>query len=117
MTYRCLGKNEASAGLNLGVDNIILPGPALTAWTAAAETQAPRVPAASIPDLAQVLASDPDPVLRGLAALSFAIAVSESARRTGCLDAGLQDVDVSVRMMSANALTALGQRAPQRCPR
>ena len=50
LTYVCLGKNEASAGFNLGVDDIILAKVGTQAWAAAKAVAEPRVPIGSVAD-------------------------------------------------------------------
>jgi len=111
LTYLCLGKREASAGYNLGVDNIILARVGPQAWAAAANAQPPRVPSGSAADLGQVLTSDPDPVTRGLAALALRDQGHGALPALPALIAGLKDGDVAVRMMSANAMAAIGREA------
>ena len=66
LSYVCLGRNAASTGYNLGVDNIVLA----KTGAAAAAVREPRRPAGSVADLGQAL-SDPDPVTRGLAAIEL----------------------------------------------
>jgi hypothetical protein len=111
LTYVCLGKNEASSGYRLGVDNIILAQVGPEAWVAAASLKAPLIPQGSIPELGQLLASDPDPVKRGLAAIGLRDRGQASLAALPALLSALKDNDVSVRMMSANAIATLGQDA------
>ena len=111
LTYVCLGKREASGGYNLGVDNIILARVGLEAWAAAANLNEPRVARGSVAELSQALRSDPDPVTRGLAAVALRDQGKASVPALPALMAGLKDGDVCVRMMSANAIAAIGQEA------
>jgi hypothetical protein len=116
LTYVCLGKREASAGFNLGVDNIILARTGADAWAAAARVQPPRIPHGSIAELGQALTSDPDPITRGLAALALRDKGSSALSALSALEAGLKDSDVCVRMMSANVIAAIGKGAAPAVP-
>ncbi len=111
LTYVCQGKNAASSGFNLGVDNIVLAKVGAEAWAAAAKVSEPRVPTGSVSALGQALTSGPDPVSRGLAALALRDKGRAALPALPALTAGLKDGDVCVRMMSANALAALGPEA------
>jgi hypothetical protein len=111
LTYVCLGKREASSGYSLGVDNIVLARVGPEAWASAAHVTEPRLPTGSVPELGRVLTSDPDPVLRGLAAIALRDQGKAAAPALSALLAGLKDTEVSVRMMSANALAAVGPDA------
>jgi len=116
LTYVCLGKNEASSGYNVGVDNIVLARVGPEAWAAAANTKELRVPTGSITELGHVLTSDPDPVTRGLAAVALRDKGKASLAALPALMAALKDTDVSVRMMSANAIAAIGKDAAPAAP-
>jgi hypothetical protein len=116
LTYVCLGKNEASSGHNVGVDNVVLAKVGPEAWAAAAKTQEPRVPTGSVTELGQILTSDPDPVTRGLAAIALRDQGKASLAALPALMAALKDSDVSVRMMSANAVAAIGKDAAPAAP-
>jgi len=116
LTYVCLGKREASSGFKLGVDNIVLARTGPEAWAAAAKSQGPRVPTGSIAELGQALTSDPDPVVRGLAAVGLRDQGKASLPALPKLMAALKDSDVCVRMMSANAIAAIGKDAAPAVP-
>jgi hypothetical protein len=116
LTFVCLGKREASSGFNLGVDNIVLAKVGAAAWAAAANTKEPRAPTGSASELGRALRSDPDPVMRGLAAISLRDRGAASLPALPDLAAGLQDTSVAVRMMSANALAALRKEAAPAAP-
>jgi hypothetical protein len=116
LTYVCLGKNEASSGYNVGVDNIVLARVGPEAWATAANTKELRVPTGSITELGHVLTSDPDPVTRGLAAVALRDKGKASLAALPALMAALKDTDVSVRMMSANAIAAIGKDAAPAAP-
>jgi hypothetical protein len=116
LTYVCLGKNEASSGYNLGIDNIILARVGPKAWAAAANVKEPHVPTGTAAEIGRILTSDPDPVTRGLAALTLRDKAKESLPALPLLIAGLKDSEVSVRMMSANAIAAIGQEATSAVP-
>jgi hypothetical protein len=116
LTFVCLGKNEASSGYRLGVDNIVLAKVGPEGWAAAAKTKEPRVPTESVLKLGQTLASDPDPVIRGLAASALRDQGKASLPALPALVAALKDRDIGVRMMSANALAALSIDAAPAAP-
>jgi hypothetical protein len=44
LTFLCLGKNAASSGYNLGVDNVILARTGPAGWAKASAVRPPRVP-------------------------------------------------------------------------
>jgi HEAT repeat protein len=110
----CLGKNAASSGYNLGVDNVILARTGPAGWAKASAVKAPLVPE-SVSDLASAL-NDSDPVTRGLAALELRNKGRAAKSALGVLIAKLHDPDVIVRMMSANAIGAMGPQAASAVP-
>lgn len=116
LTYVCLGKREDSAGYNLGIDNIIVARVGPDAWAAASNLRPPRVPSGDVSELAKALATGSDPVLRGLAALALRDRGKASLPVLASLAAALKDSEVSVRMMSANALGAMGDSAAPAVP-
>ncbi len=116
LTYVCLGKREASSGYNLGVDDIVLAKVGAQAWADASKVQEPWTPTGSPADLAHVLASEPDPVIRGLAAIALRDQGRASLPALPALMDALKDSDVSVRMMSANAISAIGDSAAAAVP-
>ena len=117
LTYVCLGKREASSGYKLGVDNIVLAKTGTEAWAAAAaKVKEPRVPTGSIAELGRTLTSDPDPVIRGLAAIVLRDQGKAALPALPALTAALKDSDVCVRMMSANAVAAIGKDAAPAVP-
>jgi len=116
LTYVCLGKSEASSGYNLGVDNIVLAKVGPEAWAAAAKLKAPTVPTGDVTKLGRILTSDPDSIARGLAAIALRDKGRESLPALGELIAALEDNDVCVRMMSANAIAAIGKDAASAVP-
>jgi hypothetical protein len=116
LTFVCQGKREAASGYNLGVDNIILAKCGPKAWAAAAQVLAPRLPSESLPGLSQTLTTDPDPVVRGLAAVALRDRGKAALPALPALTAGLADREAAVRMMSANALAALGPDAAPAVP-
>ena len=115
LTFVCLGKNAASSGYNLGVDNVILARTGPEGWAMAERVKPPTVPAGSIASLAKAL-DDPDPVTRGLAALELRNRKAEAKPALEALVARLRDPDVIVRMMSANAIGAIGPAASPAVP-
>ncbi len=116
LTYVCVGKNEASAGYHLGIDNIVLARVGAEAWAAAATSKEPRIPTGDLAEIGRLLMSDPDPVIRGLAALSLRDQGRRSLSVLSALTSALKDRDVSVRMMSANAIAAIGKDAAPAVP-
>jgi hypothetical protein len=114
LTYVCLGKNAASTGYVLGVDNIVLAQVGKAGWAKAANVKAPVVPT----DLAGATKalSDPDPVVRGLAARELRNMGAAAAPATDALAARLKDSDWIVRMAAAEALTAIGPKAATAVP-
>ena len=115
LTYLCLGKNAAASAYNLGVDDIVLARTGPAAWAAAARVQEPCVPAGPPSALAQAL-SDPDPVIRGLAAIALRDRGKAALPALAALIAALKDSDPNVRLMSANALAGLGADAAPAVP-
>jgi HEAT repeat protein len=78
--------------------------------------KAPGVPADNLKELGRILTSDPDPIRRGLAAVALRDKGRESLPVLSELRDALKDSDVSVRMMSANALAAIGKEASPAVP-
>jgi HEAT repeat protein len=68
-----------------------------------------------VPELSKVL-SDDDPVVRGLAALGLRAAGAAALPVLDPLIARLADPDPNVRLMSANAIGALGPKAGRAVP-
>jgi hypothetical protein len=115
LAFVCLGKREASSGYNLGVDTIILARTGAEAWAAAARVKEPRVPSGDIAGLGKAL-SDPDPVTRGLAALTLRNEGKKALPALPALVDALKDDDPNVRLMSANAIATLGHEAATAVP-
>jgi len=116
LTYVCLGKREAASGYNLGVDDIVLARVGPEAWAAAAQVKEPRVPDGSLAGLSRFLISDPDPVIRGLAAVALRDQGRASRPALPALIEALKDTEAGVRMMSANAIAAIGRDAAPATP-
>jgi hypothetical protein len=116
LTYVCLGKRESSSGYNLGVDNIVLARVGPEAWASAGKVKEPRLPTGNITELGRTLASDPDPVTRGLAAVALRDQGKASLPVLPVLMKALGDCEVCVRMMSANAIAGLGGNAAPAVP-
>jgi Protein of unknown function (DUF2961)/HEAT repeats len=114
LTYVCLGKNAASTGYVLGVDNIVLAEVGAKGWAKAANAKPPVVPT----DLAGATRalSDPDAVVRGLAARELRAMGPAAAPAVEALAARLKDPEWIVRMASAEALTAIGPKAAPAVP-
>ncbi|MEX1246132.1 MAG: glycoside hydrolase family 172 protein [Thermoanaerobaculia bacterium] len=114
LTYVCLGKDAASTGYVLGVDNIVLAEVGPKGWAKAALARPPKVPT----DLAGATRalSDPDPVVRGLAARELGGMGAAAAPAAGALAATLKDSDWVVRMAAAEAIAAIGPKASAAVP-
>jgi HEAT repeat protein len=114
LTYLCLGKNAASTGYVLGVDNIVLAQVGAAGWAKAEAVRPPQVPT----DLAGATRalSDPDPVVRGLAARELRSMGAAAAPAVDALAARLTDPDRVVRMAAAEALAAIGPKAAPAVP-
>lgn len=111
LTYLCLGKSEASTGYNVGIDSIILAKVGPEAWAAAARVQEPRAPSGGAAELGQALSADPDPVVRGLAAIALRDMGKGALPALEQLIAALKDKDPNVRLMSGNAIAGIGPDA------
>jgi hypothetical protein len=116
LTYVCQGKNEASSGYNLGIDNIVLAKTGREAWAAATNLKEPSIPVGNAAELGHLLISDPDPVIRGLAAIALRNMGPKSSVVLTELTTALKDAEVSVRMMAANAIAAMGEDAAASVP-
>ncbi len=115
LTYVCVGKNAAALRYNLGVDDIVLARTGPAAWAAAARVKEPKCPTGSAAEVARAL-SDPDPVVRGLAAIALRDRGKAARPALGALIVALKDSDPNVRLMSANALAGLGPDAAPAVP-
>ena len=114
VTFVCLGKNAASEGYAVGVDNLILAQTGPAGWKKANDVKAPNVPAGVTALTASL--SDPDPVVRGLCALELSKLGAAAAPAVSALTARLQDPDPIVRMEAAVALGSIGPRAASAVP-
>jgi hypothetical protein len=114
VTFVCVGKNAASTGFALGVDNLILARTGPDGWKLAATTHAPNVPTGVTALTASL--SDPDAVVRGLCALDLAKLGPAASPALPALIARLEDSDPSVRMASATAIGAIGPGAASAVP-
>ena len=114
VTFVCIGKNAASSGHTLGVDDLVLARTGPAGWSMAAAVAEPRVPA-DVPGLASALGS-PDPVTRGLAALGLKEKGRAARPALDALAARLKDPDPIVRMTAANAIGAMGGEAAPAVP-
>jgi HEAT repeat protein len=114
LRFVCLGKNAASSGYNLGVDDLILARTGPSGWARAAAVRPPAIPD-TVAGLASSL-SDPDEVVRGLAALALRDKGAAARPALNALIARLKDPDVIVRMTSANAIASMGPEAAPAVP-
>ena len=115
LTFVCIGKNPASGGYNLGVDNVILARTGVKGWALAANAHEPKLPAKDVPGLVRAL-SDPDPRVRTIAALGLGDAGSAALPKLDALIAALKDPDSAVREAAARAIEALGPPAGAAVP-
>lgn len=109
LSFLCRGKNVRSTDFRLGLDTLILARVASPDATAGQREQAVarlRDPKALIAAL-----SDPDPVIRGLAAVGLRDAGPEARGGLEALIGRLKDDDTGVRMAAADAIAALGAAA------
>ena len=115
LTFVCIGKNPASSGYTLGVDNVILARTGAKGWSAAAAVSEPRLTARDVPGFVRAL-SDPDPRVRTLAALALEREGTAAAPALGALASALKDPDASVREAAARAIGAQGTGAVSAVP-
>jgi len=108
LTFVCTGKDARSTGYNLGIDTLILARVGQVDATA----PPPKMNAHS----AIHALDDPDPVIRGLGAVTLRDAGAESYPALDALIARLKDPDENVRMMSAEAIARQGKRAARAVP-
>jgi Protein of unknown function (DUF2961)/HEAT repeats len=114
ITFVCIGKNAASTGYALGVDNLILAQTGPAGWKKAKDVRPPNVPT-GVAALTTAL-SDPDPVVRGLCALELSNLGPAALPALSALTARLQDSDPIVRMEAAIAIGAIGPAAAPAVP-
>ncbi len=115
LTFVCIGKNPASSGYTLGVDNVILARTGAKGWSAAASVSEPKLAARDVAGYLRAL-SDPDPRVRTLAALALEREGAAAAPALGALSAALKDPDPSVREAAARAIGAQGSAAAPAVP-
>ena len=104
VSFICVGKDVRSTGYNLGIDTIVLAKVA-----SPLKTEAPRVPS-DLPGLTRSL-TDPDPILRGVAALALRDMGTAAQPALAALAAALRDPEVAVRMTAADAIARQGRGA------
>ncbi|HEY1433863.1 MAG TPA: DUF2961 domain-containing protein, partial [Thermoanaerobaculia bacterium] len=107
LTFVCLGKNPASTGYTLGVDNVILARTGPEGWALAATVTEPKLAATDTAGFARAL-SDPDPRVRTLAALALERQGAAATGALGSLEKALKDPDANVREAAARAIGAQG---------
>ena len=115
LTFVCLGRNPASSGYTLGVDNVILARTGVKGWSAAATVSEPKLAAKDVPGFVRAL-SDPDPRVRTLAALALEREGPAAAPALSALATALKDPDPSVREAAARAIGAQGPGAGSAVP-
>jgi Protein of unknown function (DUF2961)/HEAT repeats len=115
LTFVCLGKNPASSGYTLGVDNIILARAGAAGWALAASAKEPVFDPKNVAGFEAALSS-PDPRVRTLAALALGGQPEAALRALPVLEKALSDADPSVREAAARAIEAQGPRAAAAVP-
>jgi hypothetical protein len=103
LTFVCTGKDPRSSGYNLGIDTLIL--------SRIGQVSSATAPPAFTPQKAIAALSNPDPFIRGLAALTLRDAGAAAYPALDLLVAKLKDPDENVRLMSADAIARQGKRA------
>jgi hypothetical protein len=111
LSFRCVGKNQLSAGYDLGVDTLILSRvgePQKTGGATAAELR--RMGERGDASGAQVRQglTDPDPFVREAAAWALTQSSGDAARSAPLLAKALEDGDPVVRGLAAVALRNCG---------
>ncbi|MBS1856811.1 MAG: DUF2961 domain-containing protein [Acidobacteria bacterium] len=104
VTFVCTGKDVRSTGYHLGIDTLIV------ARIASPEPAAPPHVPGSIAEAVRQL-RDPDPVLRGVAALALRDRGAASPEVLAPLSAALRDPEAGVRMVAADAIACHGPAA------
>ena len=104
ISFTCVGKDPRSAGYNLGIDTIILAKVATPV-----EVRPPSVPS-GLPELIKTL-EDPDPILRGMAALALRDMGNAAQPALPALARALRDEEVAVRMIAADTIARQGRGA------
>jgi hypothetical protein len=113
ITYVCVGKNPASTGYSLGVDNLILARTGRDGWALAKNAREPNLVATDLQGLMRTLPSDPDPRVRTQAALALA---DKGPAAIPALTTALKDSDPYVREAAARALGSQGAAAASAVP-
>lgn len=108
VTFVGTGKDPRSSGYNLGIDTLIL------ARIGQVESTVP--PPKLTPQAAMRALDDPDPFIRGLAALTLRDAGAAAHPAIDRLIAKLKDTDENVRLMSADAIARQGKGAARAVP-
>jgi hypothetical protein len=116
LTFVCLGRNPASSGYVLGVDNVILARTGPEGWALASKVTEPKLPGTDPASLTRALASDPDSRVRTQAALALAERPKESASALPALEKALKDPSPFVREAAARAIGAQGPSAAAAIP-
>jgi hypothetical protein len=108
LTFVCTGKDPRSSGYNLGIDTLILARIGQVASVSPPPRFTPRTAISAL--------GDPDPVIRGLAALTVRDAGTAAYPALDLLIARLKDSDENVRLMSADAIARQGKHAAPAVP-
>ena len=115
LTFVCIGRNPASSGFTLGVDNVILARAGHDGWALASKASEPRLAATDVPGLGRAL-SDSDPRVRTLAALALEAKGAGASAALPALEKALGDPDPNVREAAARAIGAEGPAAAAAVP-
>jgi hypothetical protein len=104
VSFVCAGKDARSSGYHLGIDTVIVAKIA-----SPVDDRPPKVPQ-DVPGMVRAL-TDPDPIVRGVAALALRDAGARGASALPDLARALTDSEVAVRMTAADAIARHGAKA------
>ena len=115
LTFVCTGKRSESTGYKAGIDNVILARVGAAAWAKAGEAKPPGFRPGDVPSLEAQL-TDPDPLVRTLAACALRDKGAAALPALNALIARLKDPELYVRSAAAEAIGAIGPKAAPAVP-
>src|SRR5262249_19613242 len=104
ISFVCAGRDLRSRGYNLGLDTFVVAKVATPV-----DVRPPRVPS-TMRELIETL-RDPDPIVRGVAALALRDMRTRAQAALPALARALADPEVGVRMTAADAIARQGRAA------
>src|SRR5262249_47552048 len=104
ISFVCAGRDLRSRGYNLGLDTFVVAKVATPV-----DVRPPRVPS-TMPELIETL-RDPDPIVRGVAALALRDMRTRAQAALPALARAFADPEVGVRMTAADAIARQGRAA------